>query len=123
MHFLDTSAIIEIFNATDKGANLKNYLKDDSLAISSITVHELLVGLKENEKEFINNFLRDVRIFNFDFSSAEESSKIENELKKKGKLINIMDILVSGILRKNKLKLVTCDKDFLNVNNLEVKIF
>jgi tRNA(fMet)-specific endonuclease VapC len=123
VYFLDTSAILELFSATEKGNKIENYLGDSSLAISSITVHELLVGLKESEKDFMNNFLKEAEIISFDKNSAEQSSSIERELRKKGKLINIMDILIAGSCNSKGFNLVTCDNDFLKINGLKVNIF
>lgn len=123
MYFLDTSAVLELFRATEKGKSIENYIKDSIIAISSITVHELLVGLKEKEKTFMDNFLADVEVFDFNIKSAKESSKIERELKTSGKLINIMDILIASICKQKNLTLITCDKHFLKINNLNVKLF
>jgi len=123
MYFLDTSAILEVLHGSERGLKIKNYIGENPIFISTISVHEILVGLKENEKKLVERFFREVTAIEYDKSSAIKSSEIERHLRSKGKLINIADILISGSCLVLNFTLVTCDNDFLKISNLKTKIF
>ena len=93
------------------------------LSISSLSVHEILVSLKEKEVPFFQSFFQEVLILDYDGKTAEQSSAIEKKLRKKGQLINSMDILIAGTCLRYGYGLITCDRDFEKVQGLRSKIF
>lgn len=122
MYFLDTSAIIELINGTEKGEKIRKIVQQHPLSISSLTVHELLVGLKEKELKAMRDFFREVSVLDFNAAAAFNSSSIERDLRSKGNLINRMDILIAGICLVHKYKLIACDEDFTKIKSLDAKI-
>ena len=123
MLFLDTSAVLELLYGTEKGEQIKEFIKEKPISISSLNVHELLVGLKNEEKAVLNNFLTEVEVLPFDKQSAQKSAELARALKTKGKMINQMDILIAAMCLHHTCILVTCDKHFLAVDGLDVHMF
>jgi len=87
MYFLDTSAILELLYGTEKGEQIREVITEKPLAMSSISIHELFVGLKEKELLPLTNFLREIAILDFDKKAALKSAELARELKKRGKMI------------------------------------
>ncbi len=123
MLILDTSAAIEILKATEKGNEIKKHLENQEASITAFTVHELMMGVRESEITKTQAFLTSIKIFDFDTVSAIESAKIEKQLISKGKKIEESDVFIAGICLSNNSKLITLDKDFLEVKDLDVKVF
>lgn len=123
MFFLDTSAIIELIYGTEKGEQIRTFVKRGPIALSALSVHELLVGLKEKEREALTHFFAEVTVFDFDKKAAEKSAEIERGLQKKGRLVNRMDILIAAACLVHDHDFLTCDKHFLTVEKLKVHLF
>jgi predicted nucleic acid-binding protein len=120
MYFLDTSTILELIYGSTQGAHIQKLTHGLPITISALSVHELLVGLKENEVEKISQFLKEVSVINYDGKSALKKGNIEKELRSKGKLINRMDILIAGTCLVHNYHLITCDSDFKKIKDLSV---
>jgi len=109
MKFLDTSFLIDIIREYSPAESLLEQLdKEGPHATSTIVVHEFLVGAygakKPNDEFKIRKkLLRTLIILTFDLKSAEESSKIESDLRKQGKYIGGADILIAGTMKANRI--------------------
>jgi len=123
MVVLDTSAVIEILRGSKKGAQIEDAIGHEKVFITAFTVHEIMMGVKETEIYKTQGFLSSVEILVFDFSSAMASSQIERGLIKKGKKIEESDIFIAGICLANNLGLITLDNDFIEIKELDVKVF
>ena len=119
---LDTSAVIEILYATEKGKKIQSITRDESVVITVFTIHELLVGMKEKEIERIEFFLKEVSLAEFSKECAAHSAVIERHLREKGKLINRMDILIAGMCLHLNYHLIACDNDFENIKGIQTTI-
>ncbi len=122
MLILDTSAVIELLNGTDKGKKVVEFVKDKPLAITSFTVYELLLGMREDEKEVTENFIKSVNILDFDLESSRKSAIIEKRLKKKGTPINKVDVFISAICSLKSSILISGDKDFSKIEEINLKL-
>ena len=123
MHILDTSAVLELVLGTEKGEKLKQHIGGSPMGVTSLTIHELLVGLRETEMELLSHFFHEVAVLPFDKEAAQKSARIEKQLRKEGRMINKMDILIAGICLFHNHELLTCDLDFSRVKELQLKIF
>ncbi|HLD72935.1 MAG TPA: type II toxin-antitoxin system VapC family toxin [Candidatus Nanoarchaeia archaeon] len=123
MYCLDTSAVLELFYETEKGKKISQLVYNSPICITSFTVHELTLGLRNDEKEKIDLFFKETLIISFDKSSAQKSALIERELYRKGSPINKVDVFIAGICSAIGLSVVTCDKDFAKVNGLTVHLY
>ncbi|MDP3698273.1 MAG: type II toxin-antitoxin system VapC family toxin [Nanoarchaeota archaeon] len=119
---LDTSAVIEVLYATDKGKKIQSITKDEPIVITVFTIHELLVGMKEKEIEKIERFFKLVSVIDFSKESALHSSVIEKHLRKVGRLVNKMDILIAGMCLEKNYHLISCDNDFEHIKGIQTTI-
>jgi tRNA(fMet)-specific endonuclease VapC len=129
MYLLDTNIVSYLVrgknNIQDKVANIPF----DELAISSITLSELLYGSaiikdKVQSNLLINTYLniaQELELLDFDYNSAIIFSDIKSDLKKLGKLVADTDIQIASIAINNNLILITNNtKDFINMKNLKL---
>ena len=123
MLILDTSTIIEILKDTEKGNRISEFIQGQEAAITSFSVHELMIGAKEREITRLEMFFASVKIFSFDLMAALESWRLEKNLIKGGKTIEESDIFIAGICLAANAKLITLDKGFEGVKSLDVKFF
>lgn len=125
MIILDSSAIIQILNGTRIGKEIKDrYMHREFIsATTSISINEVLIGIKENKKEDVKKFFKELEILDFGSEAAYKSVEIEEELRKKGKLINKLDIYIASICLIHNIPIITLDKDFNNIEGLKVNLF
>jgi len=129
MIVLDTSFLIDYFKGVEATYDLVS--EDDDVAVTVITYHEILTGLKrkrsKREEKFFKRFFSEVKILPFDVNAAEESSNIAARLTAIGKDVNALDILIAGIAIVNGAdKIITRDSDFeeiAKVSDIEVVLY
>ena len=124
-YLLDTNIISYYLKGFD---SLKEKLSEnvDLLAISIISYYEIVSGLQSiNANRRIAEFqkfceLTDIR--NLDKASISASCKIYADLKKTGRLIDDIDILIAGIALSNNLVVVTDNTEhFKRIGGLKVE--
>ena len=105
---IDTSVVIEIFRGNNKV--LKTLLEEKLVySLSAITLFEIYCGsLKEREVLMIEKMPK----LNFDEKSARMAGNIFKDLKKKGKIPSVDDLLIAANAIAFDKILFTCDKDF-----------
>jgi tRNA(fMet)-specific endonuclease VapC len=124
MYLLDSSIIIGLSKTPKIVSEILNSIDDEEAAVSSITVHEVLVGAKSEKQQFIlSNLFSAFNILSYSGDCAMLSSKISKDLSKEGKMINQLDILIASIAINKNLTLISLDKDFKKVPGLKCKIF
>jgi len=98
-----------------------------SLAITSITVAEVLYGLEISPKynklyPFVKDLLNSFLHLDFNKKSAEIFAKIKSNLKKKGNLLADADLMISSICLENNCSLITNNiKHFSRIKALSLK--
>lgn len=111
----DTNALIYLLN----GNQCMSMYLEKCLAFSVISEMELLSfhGISENEEIFIKSFLKDCyRIF-----LSEEVKEKAIEIRKMYK-IKLPDAIVAASAIVNNLSLLTADKDFLQIEELNLQL-
>lgn len=129
MIVLDTSYLIDYFRGVKATYDLVD--EEDDIAITAITYHEILAGLKrkrsKREEKFFKRFFSEVKILLFDVNAADESSSIAARLMAIGREVNALDILIAGIAIANGAdKIITRDQDFeeiAKVSDIEVVLY
>lgn len=121
---LDTNILIEYWRAK-KDAKHKTKLVALSshyrFAVSVIAAFELLRGDNLEEDKFWKDFFAQSSILNMDIDCAEIAGNIYRDLKRKGNLIGMEDILIASIALKYDLKLATDNiKHFERVSGLKI---
>jgi tRNA(fMet)-specific endonuclease VapC len=106
---LDTDVIIDFFSGTSPGTHVTSELLSHERAIlTSISVFELYAGVEGKKRlHQIETMIQNLMILPLDLSGAAIAGRIYTELKLKGQLIGIQDILIAGICLSNGLPLYT----------------
>ncbi len=118
---IDTSALLHILKETETGIKIAEKYAKEFNSISSIIVHEIMAGANPKNKSELMNFLRSFEIITFE--NGFKSVEIYEKLKSKGKMIGLSDIFIASICMEHGLKLVTIDKDFKNIERLNVEMY
>jgi tRNA(fMet)-specific endonuclease VapC len=124
---IDTNVVVALLKGSPDALEQINALiqKNDQIAITTITVYELLKGAylssrrQENlkaVKETISNML----VLDLSPEACEEASNIYCDLRKSGKLISEFDILIASIAKVNGQAILTLDQHFKSINGLEL---
>lgn len=123
MIVLDSSAIIDLFLATPRGEKVKEALREQPIGVTSITAHEVLVGVKEKDKDVWKNFFKSISVLPFDAEASYQSIEVENTLRKKGEPMAKLDLFIASICVLHKLPLYSTDNDFKEIKDLDAYVF
>ncbi len=118
---VDTSVLIDLFRKTDKtNSALVGLVRQGyTYAISAITEYEIYTGTVPAQIEFWNNFLERVDVLPFDKAAARVAVAINQDLKRKRKLIDVADLFIAATAIANKLPIATLNiKHFDRIDNL-----
>jgi len=123
---LDTSFIIDLLRNKKEAVEIAINIEQsfEPIGTTTITVFEILQGIKdaEKEKKEINTLLSSLGIFPFDLESAFIAGDIQKELVKHGEMIAPEDCMIAGIVIKNKEVLLTRNtKHFGRIRDLKLE--
>jgi tRNA(fMet)-specific endonuclease VapC len=122
MIIVDTDVLIDIFDKkSERGPNALKKLDSsgEDIAITSITLHEILFGHYKYRKK-VKNILQ-INTIEFNKKDAELSAKIEFELEKIGKIISRTDTMIAAIAINRKAKIYTFNKKhFQDIKQLDL---
>jgi predicted nucleic acid-binding protein len=123
MVILDTSVVIDISRKKKYAlVLLASYQEKERIATTLITQYEMLRGTPEPYINYITELLNRFVILDFANNSLDETVKMYKKLKKKGKLINEIDIMIAGIAATSNETLITKDNDFLNLESDKIVV-
>lgn len=123
MYLLDTSVLIALFEKSEISSEISDFIGDNEFFISPLTTYEIL--MERDGQYFIDTKerLNKIQLVPFTSKSADVAVEIYKDLKKKGKMIKHIDILIASCALKNNLIVLTLDNHFKNISNLRTKIF
>ncbi|MDX2248055.1 MAG: type II toxin-antitoxin system VapC family toxin [Bacteroidia bacterium] len=109
MILLDTSVLIEYFRKQRKDLTFFYNLagQSESMAISSITKYEILIGNKTGQDLFWNSLLENLTLIPFGDKEVEEAIDIQKLLLKSNTLIGFADLAIGATARAHNFKLAT----------------
>lgn len=120
---IDTTIFIEFLRATNKqNTTLYQLPPDTELYISAVTLYELLMGAKDQEKK------KDVKIVTeptiilpFNESVAEQAGEIYHDPRKKNKMIEFRDLFIGATALAYDLPVLTKNlKHFERIDGLKL---
>lgn len=126
-YLLDTNICIYIINS--RPSKVLNRFKEfavGDIAVSTITVYELMYGVYKSRYEEKNlcalrAFLSPLEILSFDEACADFCGRVRAYLEKEGKMIGSMDIQIAATALAYNMTLVTNNVgEFRNVHSLKI---
>lgn len=124
-YLVDTDVVISYLKGIcDIVTTLQKY--EGELAISAITLGELLEGIYGQPKEEarlkgLRDFLSGVELLSVDKDVAEKFAQTRSTLRKKGNLIDNFNLLIASTALAKSLILITGNKkDFTRIEGLQI---
>ena len=113
-YLIDTNILLYILQGNP---NVKYFAESEILAISCITEMEVLgkFQISESEKQIIGRFLNRCHIIDMDAQIKHLAINIKQQSRMK-----LPDAIIAATAIKNDMLLVTADKDFKKVSNLDL---
>ncbi|MEF2280109.1 type II toxin-antitoxin system VapC family toxin [Deinococcus sp. YIM 134068] len=130
LYLLDTNTCVFIMNEEPKqvrGRMVEVTEEGHTLAISSVTLHELWFGVWRSSRQSTNakrlgNFISGLHVFPFEDSAAEKAAEVRAGLASTGKPIGPYDQLIAGHAIALKAILVTNNlSEFRRIEGLKVE--
>lgn len=121
---VDTSILIDFLRKERKDKTIFWQLREQSpCAISSVTLFELLIGAKtEQRQQDIRILCKTIGILSFDIACAEVAARIFRELKAQNELIEFRDIFIGATERLHQLELATLNtKHFERIERIRLR--
>lgn len=115
MLFFDTSAAVDWLRGKEE---LKNKTDNESVAISVITVYELLWATKRKRRSAVEAaelFIDACTILPVTADIARRAAYLKTDLLAGGKDKPMADLLIAATAEKEGLKFLTSDKDFQDI--------
>jgi len=120
---VDTSVFIEFLRKKDKTNTILYSISEVfPLAISSVTLYELLMGATDNKKIYdIRLLTEDLLILPFDDRVATKSGEIYHKLRRENKMIEFRDIFIAATCIVYEMPLKTLNiKHFERISGLTI---
>lgn len=125
---IDSDVLIDFLNNEKYAIFLMKKFEEsgESIKTTSINSFEILngvAGVSHREKyEKVLSFLNNLTIIDFTFDISKKAAEIFNDLKSKGNLIEIADIMIASICIENQEPLITRNtKHFSRIKELELE--
>jgi len=115
VYLLDTNVIIDVLNNKRDRRGLLRQLLDQrhTLACCPINVTEIYAGMRPHEADATERFLRSLQLLPMTWPVAKLAGEISRDYRKKGKTLNLGDVIIAATALYNNLTLLTGNiKDF-----------
>lgn len=126
MTIIDTNVMIPFLKGELEAVNKVNEVaKNDQVIITVITAYELLKGARLSSKpqenlEDVKKAISSMQVLDFSAAACEEASSIFYEMKKSGKMISELDILIAAIAKTNDEAILTRDQHFKSIKGINL---
>ena len=112
MFLLDTNTLIYFFKGQGKVAERLFAVPPADVAISSVSLYEIEVGIAKSEqpakrRRQFDTFLAVVSVLPFDRSAARAAATVRVDLERRGLPIGPLDNLIAGVALAHRATLVT----------------
>ncbi len=122
-YLLDSSAVIEYFKGSEKGREAAEIIENNECGMSIISIAELSDNFsRENRsmKESYDFILSKIVILDLSKKAALDSGSFKKERRKKIKDFGLVDAILYLTAKEKQLIFVTCDKDFIELENVKL---
>ena len=119
---LDTSVWIEFFRGNKKlREKLEDIIKTSRIVITGPVISEILLGIRDDkEKRKVENLLKNLTIINPSWNDYVHAGEIGHSLRKNGKTIPLIDLIIAAVCIRNNITLFTLDKHFKEIKELKL---
>jgi tRNA(fMet)-specific endonuclease VapC len=126
LYLLDTNTVSQLIKRHPKVTQRLLAVPMHSVCISAITAGELAFGLAKRPealalKAAVNEFLRRVDVLPWDDAVAQTYGPLRAQLQNKGTPLAALDMQIAAHALHTKATLVSSDKAFLQVGQLQVE--
>ncbi len=118
--FFDSNLIIDFMNGKNK--HIFDEVNQEEWGLTIYNYLEVQYEVKKEKKELLKEFTKNFRIFYPKNSTYYEASETIQNQTSQGKIVPLIDVLVSRIVKENQGTIYTRDKDFKNFNDINKKI-
>lgn len=129
MYCLDTSVIIDLFNGVERIKKNIEQLEGSPLSITPIVLCELYKGaahshVTDKRLQFIKNLLQQVELLEFNQLSCHFFGDDYLLLKRAGKIVKDMDLMIAAVCKAHSKILITSDKKhFEHIADLKTEVW
>ncbi len=120
---MDTSFIIDLARGVKKVSEYLDLINRYGGALTSISYFEIFrlrEKMDKKEESYFNLLFSSYPIYSFDIKAAEKAAKIWSKLRRIGRPVNPIDIMIAGIMVANGISnIITRDRDFLEILKVE----
>ena len=121
-YLLDSDAIIGYLKKRENWVTLLDSIDDSEKGTSIINIGEVLEGFPKEKYVTFREFTDKMMIYNIDWKTAEIFAENRGRLRKKGQLIDNMDLFIASTCLANNLTLVTGNvQHFKRIKGLKIK--
>ena len=118
---LDTNVILEAFWGKQPTAKLvKNWIKQGKIAISAISVGEILSKASKEEKEKLNLLVRRFGVLPVDEVVAGIAGEYRRQFSRKKKKVYLLDCFIAATAKLYNLTLVTRNIKDYQMNDVKI---
>ncbi len=127
MYVLDSNTLIYHFRGVERVTNRMNAVPFNQIAIPTVVLYELYVGLAKAQNatkraELLDCFTAEALILPFNKKTAYCAAQVRAQLEKKGQPIGPIDVLVAGSAIATQATLVTHNtREFSKVEGLVIE--
>jgi tRNA(fMet)-specific endonuclease VapC len=124
---IDTDWVIDHLNNLSPATKRLRELEPQGLAVSIITVAELWEGVifsrdRHRSERMLREFVENIRVIDIDEEVCQQFGQIRGTLRKQGKPIGDMDLLIAASSLRHKLTLLTNNRrHFENIEGLRIE--
>ena len=112
MIVLDTDILVNILRKKNRGKQWKDFLKDKSIAFTTITAFELFLGAelsknRDQNMKPVQSLVQQFPVLPLSIKSAYIAGTIYLDLQKKGQMIELNDIYIAAVTLEHDAELAT----------------
>jgi predicted nucleic acid-binding protein len=121
VYLLDSSFIIDFLNNRNGAVEVMSDLDHGLVSMGSICIAEVLEGLNGKKVKVFEDMINEIKVYDFTSEEAMVFAVIRRDLRKRGELIDNMDLLIAATCIANNLTLVTGNKKhFARIRGLRI---
>ena len=121
-HLLDTDILIWVLRGKPEAIGfLSELLKNETPAISVLSIYEIWVGARISEKETLASFLSGFQIIDVHESIARQGAEYYREFRTKGMTLSSTDAMIAATAWMEKLVLVTQNRRHFPMTDIAMR--